>query len=124
MSKRIAHARPSSDLSALMQSDREDHQQMRARVAEMLRLREQYAAAIIAAGVLADHEVWLAVVETLAAPDAEPSLGTVRASVRPDAHDIDGLLTNIGVAWGEAGFKLGLAVGMQLGPDALTGGAR
>jgi hypothetical protein len=107
-----------------MESDREDHQHMQARVRELLHLRDRYAAAIIAAGVLADHEIWLAVVETLAAPGAEASLETVRTSVTADVHDIDGVLTNIGVAWGEAGFRLGLAVGMQLGPDALTGGAR
>jgi hypothetical protein len=124
MSKRTSHARSSSALSALVQSDREDHQHMQARVGEVLRLRQQYAAAIIAAGVLSDNEIWLAVVETLAVPRAEDSLETVRTSVTADVHDIDGVLTNIGVAWGEAGFRLGLAVGMQLGPDALTGGAR
>jgi len=43
----------------------------------------------------------------------------------PDHRDpLGDAAVSLGIAFGNAGYLLGLAVGMQLGPDALKGGAR
>lgn len=123
---------------ALLESDRRDHDDVLARVQRIRQLQQEYAAAIIGAGIFSNDEQWTAAIGTLAEPLAAEAIRALLALMPPDARipvpldddpdstqTPDGLLMTIANAWGDAGFEVGLAVGMQLGSYAFdTGGAK
>jgi hypothetical protein len=106
-------------------------------IAEVLRAQRLYAASIIAGSPMYQRsELIPEAITLLAAPriddyreNIDQFLERVNAAginVRtPDGkgspHDISDQVTNLVYAWARAGYTLGLAVGMQLGPHAFDG---
>lgn len=99
---------------ALAVRDEADYQTALAQVRVVRDLQHRYAAAIIGAGLFSNSELWSGILAVLAEREV--------ARQKPESAD-DGPLTKA-IAWGDAGFLLGLAVGMQLGPHAFDGGAK
>ncbi len=124
---------------------REELERPRAEVQTVLSLRAKYASLLIAGGIFGDttvvSEVIADVVKRMTDHDRRhEALNAIftRAKdagveIRVPAKDCDDInegdwgdevMYHLMLQWGDAGFMLGLAVGMQLGPDAFTGGAR
>jgi hypothetical protein len=132
-------------LPALAGDDHKDHQWYLAKVRAMREIQHRYAAAIIAAGVFSDcGEHWSGILCALAERDTAGSSAALYGLLRrledetpgstriaapgPGApHNIESaedVLITHAASWGDTGFLLGLAVGMQLGPHAFDGGGR
>ena len=133
-------------LPALAGADQDDHRELQPRLDYVRAIQQQYAATIIAAGVFGSNPAWDGVLSALANANAVTSSralvglfdrlekaaeGSTRLAVRwlptDPAHETtaaEDVLTEHEIAWGEAGFLLGLAVGIQLGPHALDGVAK
>lgn len=129
---------------ALCEADQKDHQRLERRLRQFRARHRPYVAAIIAAGVFGSDEAWTGVLAALAETDAAESLAALNGlfdrleKASPDSTRIAfpiaddpkhtdcaaDVLTTHASRWGDAGFLLGLAVGMQLGPHALDGGVR
>ena len=100
-------------------------------IREIQTIRQRHAAAIIAAGLFSDSEQWTDVAATLGEPEAKPTsealaalLGAGRVSNPNDpSHTIakSDLLCQLYTPYLEAGFLVGVAVGMQLGPHVFDG---
>lgn len=111
-------------------------------IQELQAIRRKYAAAIIAAGIFnSSGELWTEVIGTIAARRAEPFSATLdelfqacersfpgsTQLINPTTKKKDAavdLLCELYTPYMDAGFLVGLAVGMQLGPNALDGGVR
>ena len=115
-------------------ADREEHAYAKAHVREVLAIRERFATAIIASGIFnTTDELWTEVVGRTAEAEALPIHKALEPLERmrvanpfkkgetTSAGDVFGDLMSV---YGDAGFLVGLAVGMQLGPHAFDGGAR
>jgi hypothetical protein len=100
-------------------------------IAKVEAIRRQHAARIIAAGLFSDEELWTDLASGLATPEAAASYAALDAILgqtqipdpdRPGhmAFAID-VLTSHYTPYLDAGFLVGLAVGMQLGPAAFEG---
>jgi hypothetical protein len=115
---------------------REDHTAVNAHVREVRAIQQQFASAIIAAGVFNPHgELWTEVIGSVAASKAAPieaaliaffdrlesrAPGSTRLIDPTDKHDapVSDVLCSLSTAHADAGFLVGLAVGIQLGPHA------
>jgi hypothetical protein len=137
-----SRSRPSK-LPALLDSDQEHLSEALPEVRRLRTLQKAYAQPIIADGLFnSSGGVWWGILAVLAKEEARndkvaldsfferlQSVGIdtmiARHSRRGEAQSdfaID-VCNSYASAWGDSGFMLGLAVGMQLGPDALKGGA-
>lgn len=109
-------------------------------------LRDEFAGPVIAHGVFGPDPLWDDIVEMLV--NREPWAVTLSEGIQaffdraradgeidddilsPTTDDpkrtehVDDALTSLLIAWKDAGFALGLAVGSALGPNALEGGVR
>ena len=133
---------PSIDLPALHSADQEAHDDIAQRVRTVRAIQQQYAAPIIAAGVFNnDDDRWTGLVGGLAEQQAVTSYTALTAwfqrleKASPNSTRIpfpifdfpknDDFAADVLIAhassWGDAGFLVGLAVGMQLGPHAFDG---
>ena len=125
---------PRLALPALAGTDQDDHRKMQPRLAYVRAIQQQYAATIIAAGVFGADPAWDGVIAALANASAVKSSRALvglfdrlekaaPGSSRIETTAAEDVLTEHESAWGEAGFLVGLAVGMQLGPKAFDGRA-
>jgi hypothetical protein len=136
--------RPRSTRPALAGADQTDHADLQRRLRQFRAQHQPYVATIIAAGVFSQNETWSGVLDALArvtTADSEKALNglfdrletaspeSTRIAIRYEPTDpadqtesAEDVLTTHESAWGEAGFLLGLAVGMQLGPHAFDCG--
>jgi hypothetical protein len=133
-----------SGLPALAERNEEDFQVALTQVRAVRELQHRYAAAIIGAGLFSNGELWTGIMAALAERDAAQSATALNdlferleratpgatwiAAPTPDdsrhTESAEDVLVTHATAWGDAGFLLGLAVGMQLGPHAFDGGAK
>jgi hypothetical protein len=139
MSRRLS--RP-PELLQLLGSDEDDLARVMPQLRRLRTLQKAYAKPIIAAGIFTtSKDLWSGIVHVLAkeaARDDKRALDAFFERLRSAGVDIevphplpghpdlvdaasDVLLSYAG-HWGDVGFLLGLAVGMQLGPYALSGG--
>ncbi len=125
-------------------ADQDHHDELLEKIAQVRAIQRQYAAAVIGAGVFHTDtepvEHWSGVLGSLAEPAARQALNALNALFKrleaaqpgstslsyPSDDPIDRCAASDvvfahAVAWGDAGFELGLAVGMQLGPHAFDG---
>jgi hypothetical protein len=104
-------------------------------------IRHHHAARIIAAGLFSDQELWTDLASSIGESEAKKPYEALCAALGPatqvpDPHRpgdtafaVD-VLTSLYTAYLDAGFLVGLAVGLQLGPHAFDtaaqskGGAR
>lgn len=139
MSRSRSH---SSKLPALLESDQEHLVDALPEVRRLRTLQKAYAQPIIADGIFnSSGGVWwgiLAVLAKEAAQDDKAALDSffgrlqsvgidtkIAPRTRRGKSETDfaiDVCNSYASSWGDAGFMLGLAVGMQLGPDALKGG--
>jgi len=138
-------AKPSRQLSqlALVDSTLDADLQHTTKRIELVRtIQRKWAPAIIAAGVLNDDDPWTDSLARFAA--ADPRVASVERSLDeyfkgadtdpliadplPDDASHESHVSDVAASrafgWGDAGFLLGLAVGMLLGPHAFEGGVR
>lgn len=123
--------RSTSTLPPLARSDQEDRRKTIRRLGFVNTIREQHAAAIIAHGLFTEHtELWSGVAMPIARQaDEDDGLREKLKAICDRTDNTDGqvdvaeVVAHIQINALDAGFLVGLAVGMQLGPDAF-GGAR
>jgi hypothetical protein len=94
-------------------------------------IRQQHAAALVAVGIFSDNEEWTEVAGGLAAPKAKRTAAALEAWLgneyvpNPDGSKQtiakSDLLCQLYSHYLDAGFLVGVAVGMQLGPHAFDG---
>jgi hypothetical protein len=126
-------------LPSLAGADQQEHDTYLSRLARVQAIRRQHAAAIIAAGVFSDTtEHWTAVMSALAEEATGETRKVLDAFVQkieamspeavqvpwPEDYDptattsVDNVILHHATLYADAGFLVGLAVGMQLGPQA------
>jgi hypothetical protein len=99
-------------------------------IRELQTIRQRYAVDIIAAGLFSDEEEWTDVAARLGAPKAQRAEAALEELLRdapervPDPNGqretvapVD-IICDIYTEYLDAGFLVGVAVGMQLGPHA------
>jgi hypothetical protein len=115
-----------------------DVRDLREKVRHLKAIQAQYADRIIAAGVFGADEQWTEIAAQLGGKEAKPYedafatlLGDMRMpepvkrpwSSSQDMAAVDALCS-VYTPYLDAGFLVGLAVGMQLGPHAFAKGAK
>ena len=133
----------SAKLPALLESDQEHLATALPDVRRLRTLQKAYAQPIIADGIFnSSGGVWWGILAVLAKADGREDKAALDAFFERlqsvgidtkipsrrtrDSGEADfaiDVCNSYASAWGDAGFMLGLAVGMQLGPNALKGGA-
>lgn len=126
-------------VSKVKDFDAEERQYAAAKMAEVRHIRQRFAADIIAKGIFTSDDLQTEVISTIADADADiaaalKSLSSfferpgvdrqISCPLEDDAKHTDwasDVATGLTYKWGEAGFLVGLAVGMQLGPHAFDG---
>jgi hypothetical protein len=126
-------------VNACPPGDAEDLDKMATFVQRVRHIREAFVAQIIAAGIVEGDDFVEAVVQVtgheafyhehisaLAKRVEEAGIdGRIPSPILDDVDSwFDDAMLSRAIEWGYAGYLLGLAVGMQLGPDAFNGGAR
>ncbi len=130
-------------LPALLESDQDHLDTAMPAVRRLRMLQKAYAQPIIADGIFnSSGGVWWGILAVLAKEEARQdkaaldsffqrleSVGIDTKIARPtrrgksEADFAIDVCNSYAASWGDVGFMLGLAVGMQLGPAALQGGA-
>ena len=133
----------SQGLPALLGLDQDSWAEIQPQLRRLRALRKAYAKPIIAAGIFPiSRDLWSGIVNVLAKEEAQHDkkaldrfFERLRAAgvdldiphTMPGHPDLVDIASDVVISyashWGDAGFMLGLAVGMQLGPHAFEGGA-
>jgi hypothetical protein len=116
-----------------------DRAEVLKKMRDVLRIQRRHAGHLIASGVFNDCDDWTDVVDDVAAQRAEPvravfeELCNRLEAAAPDSTKVPNvnspgetewaydLMIYYGTVYMDAGFSVGLAVGMQLGPHAFDG---
>jgi hypothetical protein len=101
------------------------------KIREIQTIRQQHAAALVAVGIFSDDEGWTDLAGRLAEPKAKRTTAALEAWLGKEyVPNPDGstqtiaksdLLCQLYSCYLDAGFLVGIAVGMQLGPHAFDG---
>lgn len=138
MSRRHSRSRK---LLTLLQSDEEELAVVQPQIQRVRALQRMYAGPIIAAGLFnTSRDLWSGILAAVAKQDGQDyklALDVFFERLRSTGVDVNvpcrvgstlteaDLMSDVCLSyascWGDSGFILGLAVGMQLGPDALWG---